>query len=182
LGMRRLDKILLAGIGVLIVHQVAYTTSAIAGVQTSIVHGYLAIAWIGTSLAALALLTRAVTRSLRARNQGVVGGYQLFGSIAGGYLLMEQLERSIDGQTTFSLFAEPVFWLGLIAAPIVAVALRWSVRTVERLAGVFIATPPDRVEPSNTEPPLATTALIGPAFPPLLFAAPRRGPPRVLRF
>jgi hypothetical protein len=180
--MRRLDKVLLAAIGVLIVHQVAYTVSAIAGIQPSLVHGHLAVAWIGSSVAALLLLTRAVTRSLRARNHGVVDGFRLFGSIAGGYFFMEQFERALDGQSTFSLFAEPVFWLGLVATPLVAVALRWSVRAVERLASVFIPRQPVRVDSSHTEPSLAATALMGPAFPPLLFTATLRGPPRVLRF
>ena len=50
-----------------------------------------------------------------------------------GYALLETVERAVDGLGAASIIAEPVFWLGLALAPLVAFALRIATRTIEEL-------------------------------------------------
>lgn len=174
--MRRLDSLLLAGVGVLVVHQVAYTVSAIFGIENSVAHGHLAVAWFGGSLALLGVLARSVTKSLKRRQHDPGNVTHLALAISAGYFAMEQLERLADGYGVAELFGEPVFWLGLAVAPLVALALHWSVRTVAEIATFFLNTPtitwgaaslqpvPVRVAPSPVPAQLATVVS-------------RRGPP-----
>lgn len=178
--MRRLDSLLLAGVGVLVVHQVAYSISTLAGYGNSVAHGHLAIAWMAGSLAALFALVRAVTRSLRCRNHQIGSNKGLTVVITSGYALLEGLERIADGLSLASLLSEPVFWLGLLLAPLLAVGLNWSLRSVARLAvlvgrrNIGLDYSP---EPSCTLP---ATALFGPIPTTSLTIVSLRGPPVVL--
>ncbi len=137
--MSRIDAILLAGIGVLLVHQGAYTLTALTGSETSVAHGHLQTVWLVASLGVLAALTRSILRSLRLRSRGEVSELTLFAAIAGGYCLLEQAERAWDGYGALALFSEPVFWVGLALAPLVALALGWSLRSVEKVIDRFVA-------------------------------------------
>lgn len=139
-AMRRLDSILVGAIGVLIVHQLAYTASATLGYETSIAHGHLALAWMVSSLGALIALATAISRSLRARNHAAASTRALVRWIGGGYVAMEALERTYDGAGALSLVSEPAFWLGVVAAPLVAVALRSSLDNAVRAVAAFIQT------------------------------------------
>lgn len=138
--MRRLDSILLGAVGVLVVHQVAYTASATLGYESSIAHGHLAFAWMAGSLAALVGLATAIARSLRSRNHVAASATSMTRWIAGGYLAMEALERTYDGAGAASLLSEPTFWLGVVAAPLVAFALRRSLDNAVRVVTAFIET------------------------------------------
>jgi len=60
--MERIDTALLAALGVLVVHQFAYSVSAVLGDTSSVAHGHLAVAWLLGSVAALAGLGVAMTR------------------------------------------------------------------------------------------------------------------------
>jgi len=136
--MQRLDSLLLASVGVLLVHQAAYMASALLGYETSVAHGHMALAWFGGSLAILCALARAITNSLKSRNHNAPSEYRLFVAIASGYVLLEQFERAVDGYGAFALLAEPVFWLGLALSPLIALFLHWSVRSVKRIV-IFVA-------------------------------------------
>lgn len=177
--MSRIDAILLAGIGVLLVHQGAYTLTALSGNETSIAHGHLQTVWLIASLGVLAALTRSVLRSLRHRARGQVSELTLFASIAGGYLLLEQMERAWDGHGAFALFSEPVFWVGLALAPLIALALGWSLRSVEKVIERFVGA----IVPTR-QTHAACTLHIAPRFGDvapfdrrLAHSVPRRGPP-----
>ncbi len=179
--MQRLDSLLLASVGVLLVHQVAYTASALLGYEASVAHGHMALAWFAGSLAALFALARAITRSLKRRRHDVTSEYGLFGAIAGGYLLLEQFERAIDGYGTFSLFGEPVFWLGMAIAPLIALALHWSVRSVERIVTfIALAARTSRWHERPTQPVHRSTTTVLPLSQQLSSVVSRRGPPAVL--
>ncbi|NNC81263.1 MAG: hypothetical protein HKN94_14060 [Acidimicrobiales bacterium] len=138
--MKRLDATLLSAVGVLVVHQVAYTASATLGYESSVAHGHLAVAWLASSLAALVVLATAVTRSLRARRHRTSSLSALAGWIGGGYIVMESLERTYDGAGALSLFPEPVFWFGLVATPLVALGLRRAADSAVRAITSFVET------------------------------------------
>ena len=178
--MRQLDSLLLAGVGVLIVHQSAYAMTALAGTESSVAHGHLQSAWLIASLGVLCALTRSIIRSLR-RRFTQMSELALFAAVAGGYLVLEQAERLWDGYGAFTLFSEPVFWVGLALAPLVALALSWSLRSLERVLDRVLETltprPARRVTVRTT---WGSRGLI-PAFDTsLVLAAPRRGPPPIL--
>jgi len=177
----RIDAILLTGIGVLLVHQGAYTLTALSGDEASIAHGHLQMAWLVASLGLLGALTRSVLRSLRGRAEATMSELSLFASISAGYLLLEQAERAWDGYGALALFHEPVFWIGLALAPFVALALAWSLRSVEQ-ALVRLVSPAPRIHATRSAPlRLASfdALLRVPLERYLVLAAPRRGPPVV---
>lgn len=173
--MDRLDSLLLAAVGVLIVHQVAYTSSAVVGVETSVAHGHLAVAWFGASIALLGALARAISVSLKKRQHDAGDVRTLAFAIGVGYVAMELVERLVDGQGATSLFSEPVLWLGMAIAPLVAIALHWSVRSVVEHAVDFL-TPPQRTWAAGPTP-LVPFTTVEPAFARVSVVVSRRGPP-----
>lgn len=180
--MRRLDSLLLTGVAVLLVHQLAYTASSLAGVKTAVAHGHLEIAWLFGSLSAIAALARAVTRSLRRRRHTPGGTWSFTAWILTGYLTLETLERVANGLAATSLLSEPVFWLGLVLAPLVAAVLSWSMRTVAQLVADAL------VKRRAWEPENSTTTSLGNtsiSLPSPLFSflvVSPRGPPLLVSF
>lgn len=139
--MRRVDTALLAGVGTLTVHQVAYALAAAFEYGNEVGHGHLATAWILGSLAAIGTLVTSVARSLRSRRHEPLSLPLLTMMIGGGYVLMEGVERWLDGSSPILLLSELVFWLGLVGSPLVAVAFRWSLRVASEVASrLFDAT------------------------------------------
>ena len=177
-SMRRLDSLLLCGVGVLLAHQIAYMASAFLDYETSVAHGHLALAWLGGSIAALVALASRITNSLKSRNHAPAAASSLTAWIASGYLVLEQFERVLDGHGTFALFSEPVFWLGILAAPLVAIALRWSVRAAERLAIFVVRDSRSTPWPRTTAAPFGTGCKgVGSIPSQLASVVSRRGPP-----
>lgn len=176
--MARLDTILLAGVGILLVHQAAYTLTSLLGDESSIAHGHLQSAWLLASLGALGALTRSILRSIRKRTVGPVSELSLFASIGGGYIFLEMGERIWDGQGALSLFFEPVVWVGLALAPLVALALGWSLRSVEKAITHFVDQRRQWFAPAPRR--LGNADLTSDGFPierSILLTAPLRGPP-----
>ena len=175
--MRRLDSLLLAGVAILLVHQLAYAVSSLAGVETPVAHGHLQAAWLLGSLTAIGALARSITRSLRARDHELGGVWAFAGWVSAGYLTLEAAERIADGYGATSLLTEPVFWLGLLLAPLVAYVLEWSLRTVARLLADVIMTPNTRTAAAPPSASLGQTSVS--LASPLLssFMVSRRGPP-----
>lgn len=177
--MHRIDRLLLSAVGVLLVHQIAYTASAMAGAESAVGHGHLAQAWWFASLAALVALARSITRSLKRRAHDPGNELALFGWVASGYVALEQIERLVDGIGVTALFSEPVFWIGLAAAPFVALTLHRSIRKFEAVVDSLVATPPRPTWPTL---PVAQPALrpievrVSAGYHPR--SRPRRGPPR----
>ena len=181
--MRRLDDLLLTGVGVLAVHQAAYTVSAALGFESSIAHGHMAIAWLVGSLLALVGLGLAVTRSLRQRSHAIGSPHVLISSMLVGYTLMEAVERTYDGVGAFSLPTEPVFWLGVGLTPLVALVLRWSLGSAERIAELFVGGLRTRGSwPDPIIPVLGATEVVLAPLPSSSVAVSRRGPPVRLPF
>lgn len=175
--MRRLDSLLLTGVAVLLVHQLAYTASSLAGVKIAVTHGHLEVAWLFGSLSAIGALASAVTRSLRRREHDLGGIWSFTGWITTGYLTLETVERVANGLAATSLLSEPVFWLGLLLAPLVAFALGWSLRTLARFAADVIVNHRLRVSATSASKSLGETSVSLPS--PLFssFMVSRRGPP-----
>lgn len=176
--VKRLDSLLLAGVGVLIVHQIAYTSSAVFGLENSVAHGHMAVAWFGGSLALLGALALSVSRSLKRRSHDAGSVSSLATAISLGYIAMEQIERLVDGYSLFALFSEPVFWLGLALAPLVAMVLHWSVQSAAVFAALLL-TPPSPHRWSTVQVQPVHLALVVSPIPTLLSSVvSRRGPPR----
>ena len=176
--MARIDSAILAFLGVLLAHEIAYLTSSIAGFDTSVSHGHLRIAWLAGSLSLLSLLARSVIKSLRRRSHDGGNMVHLAGFIGFGYTLLEQFERALDGYGAASLFIEPVFWFGLAAAPLVALVLSWSLRSLEEAVAKLLE--PDALKELSTpcrQGALGVTSLLYPCTPALSTVVSRRGPP-----
>ncbi len=131
--VRRLDSLLLAGVGIMAIHQIAYALATFGGSTSTVGHGHLETAWTLGSLAAIAGLASAVTQSLKRRHHTTLPLAALAFTLGSGYTALELAERSLNGLDPVSLFGEAVFWIGLAAALPVAFALRASVRTVADL-------------------------------------------------
>lgn len=177
--MKRVDSGLLAFLGVLIAHEFAYLSSSALGYENSVAHGHLKTAWLLSSVAVLGLLSRAIITSLRRRRHDGSNVAKLTALIGTGYFFMEQFERALDGYGVFELFSEPVFWLGLAAAPLVAIALSWSLRSVEDAVSRFstnsgVAVPPSAPFVCS----LASTSVVALPSPVLSSVVSRRGPPQ----
>ena len=175
--MKRLDGCLLSGVGVLAVHQVAYSASNVLGADSVIGHGHLATAWLLAGFAALTGLVRSVTRSLRHRGTMPASLPALSTSILVGYVAMEAVERLLDGSSLVGLAGEAVFWLGLAATPLVAAALRAMTQTAHELARHLIGLGGQSEWPSAPTPSFGTTSV---EVAPLLLrsdSVSRRGPP-----
>lgn len=175
--MRRLDSLLLAGVGVLLVHQGAYAMSSLAGVKVSVSHGHLETAWLVGSLTAIVALSRSVTQSLRSREFDQAQPLALTMWIVFGYLGLEATERVVNGLSALSLASEPVFWIGLVLAPLVALALHWSVRTVAQIVADVASITCDLAIHARADASLAATSIT--VAPQIFqsFTVLRRGPP-----
>jgi lysylphosphatidylglycerol synthetase-like protein (DUF2156 family) len=178
--MRRLDSLLLTGVGVLLVHQSAYAVSSLGGYKTAVTHGHLEVAWLFGSLTAIGALARAVTRSLRKRRYAHDHLATLTMWIVSGYLVLETFERVANDLAATSLLSELVFWLGLLFAPLVALVLRWSMQTVARIVADAVASRDDTVRTGPPPSSLASTSVRLPAHIFFAFTVSRRGPPRLL--
>jgi hypothetical protein len=178
--MWRLDSLLLAGVGVLLAHQVAYGLSTFVGYETSVAHAHFAVAWLAGSLAVLCVLARSITRSLRRRSYLPSSVHSLSGAIALGYTGLEFAERLVGGLGATSLFSELVFWLGVALAPLLASMLHWSVRTIERFASVIIGSPQSQSWPATRDSSLRATSIDLLSHAPLSFVVSPRGPPNFL--
>lgn len=179
--MTRLDSVLLAGVGTLLVHQGAYTLTAMAGAQSSVAHGHMQTAWLLASLALLGLLTRSIVRSVRQRADRDISELSLFAWISFGYTLLEQAERIWDGYSALTLFSEPVFWAGLALGPLVSLVLTWSLRSFEKAVARLARPALDRDSgvTHSSSLSLVNTQSEQPALWLLVLSAPRRGPPRL---
>lgn len=177
--MNCVDSGLLTFLGVLIAHEAAYLTSAAVGYESSVAHGHLKVAWLLGSLAVLTLVGNAIVSSLRRRNYQPGNVLHLAAAISGGYFVMEQFERALDGYGATALFSEPVFWFGLAVAPLVAVGLSWSLRKIPPAVARFIEIRPAAV-PAAVGLTCSLAATSQPLFPSstLSSVVSRRGPPQ----
>jgi len=175
--MRRLDSLLLTGVGVLLVHQFAYAASSVVGVKTAVTHGHLEVAWLLGSLSAIGALARAITRSLARRSHNPGHTRTLASWITTGYLALETLERVANGLNAATLVTEPVFWLGLALGPAVALILVWSVRTVAQFVADALVADRPRWSPRSTTSSLGATSISLPSPVLSAFVVSRRGPP-----
>lgn len=133
----RTDSLLLAGVGTLVVHEVAYLPGSIgasvAGGGAS--HAHLPLLWgVGGSIAILGLV-RYIVRSLRSRD-GVrfVSVHWLAATMAALYTSQEAAERALSNSPAISLLTEWVLWLGLLAVPLVAWVLARLVECIVEFA------------------------------------------------
>lgn len=173
--MRRIDSFLLAAMGVLVVHKLAYTVADFLAPVALVDHSHLAAAWSVGSFAMLAWLARVIVVSVRRRKHADLNAGGLATTIAIGYAALEQAERLLAGYEATALLGEPVFWLGLAFAPLVAVVLTHSVRTVTHLAA-GLAPPTIHTWPSVRIAPVQQLVLV-PAHLAHRSAMSRRGPP-----
>lgn len=173
--MRKIDGFLLAAMGVLLIHKLAYTFVEFFAPVALVNHSHLAAAWSFGSFAMLACLARTIVVSVKRRHHADLNARGLAAAIAAGFAVLEQAERLLAGYEITALFSEPVFWVGLAFAPLVAVVLSHAVRSVTKLAANW-AVPGLRTWPSLPVNPLQQLVLV-PAHVVYRSATSRRGPP-----
>lgn len=179
-----MDSLLLAGVGTLAVHEIAYVpgsigTSVAGGEGVS--HAHIPLLWgIGGSIAILALI-QYVVRSLRSRSGDRVVDARWLGLTMGAlYISQEAAERAISGSPAVSLLTEWVLWVGLVAVPLVAWVLARLVRCIVEFAGQV-----ERPRRAPTAAPPAVcpaVATFRPALSRLDHVLSRRGPPVVAAY
>lgn len=177
----RMDSLLLAGVGTLAVHEIAYVPGSIGTSITGgegVSHAHIPLLWgIGGSVAILALI-HYVVRSLRSRTGERFVDPRWLGLTMGAlYVSQEAAERAVSGSPAVSLLTEWVLWVGLLAVPLVAWMLARLVRCIVEFAG-HVETP--RRIPAAA-PPISrpVAAILRPALSRLEHVLSRRGPPVV---
>ena len=176
-----MDSLLLAGVGTLAVHEIAYVPGSIGTSVTGgegVSHAHIPLLWgVGGSIAILALI-HYVVRSLRSRSGDRFVDPRWLGlSIGALYISQEAAERAMSGSPAVSLLTEWVLWVGLIAVPLVAWVLARLVRCIVEFAG--------HRETADRLPTLAppvirpVAATLRPAVSRLDHVLSRRGPPVV---
>lgn len=174
-----MDSLLLAGVGTLAVHEIAYVpgsigTSVAGGEAVS--HAHIPLLWgIGGSIAILALI-QYVVRSLRSRAGDRFVDARWLGLTMGAlYISQEAAERAMSGSPAVSLLTEWVLWVGLLAVPLVAWLLARLVRCIVEFAA-HVETP--RRAPTAAPPVIRPVAFtLRPALSRLDHVLSRRGPP-----
>ena len=177
----RLDSLLLAGVGTLAVHEIAYLPgsvgTSIAG-GSGVSHAHIPVLWgVGGSIAILALI-HYVVRSLRSRaGQRVVDPQWLGLTMGALYISQEAAERALSGSPAISLLTEWVLWVGLLAVPLVA----WTLARLVRCIVEFTTQAQTRPRSHAGTPPLLrpVQAAPRPALARLQHILSRRGPPLV---
>lgn len=139
------DSLMLAGVGTLAVHEIAYVPgsvwASVAGDGVS--HSHLPLLWgVGGSVAVAALI-RFVVASLRSRGGSRRVDPVWLGLAMGAFFIsQEAAERALSGSPAISLVTEWVLWLGLLAVPLVAVLLARLVTCLaEAVAGAASVSP-----------------------------------------
>lgn len=179
MNQRQLDALLLAGVGTLAVHELAYLPGSVGA---GVAHDHLPALWFVGGTAAVLALGRSVVRSIRARRVGrTVDPVALVGAIAAFFLVQESIEHAASGAPAISVLAQPVVWLGLLAAPAVGLALARLVNTIVELVVTVEPSLPTWVDVGPQSfvvagPPVPATGLLQ-----LRHHLSRRGPPRVVR-
>lgn len=173
--MRRVDTFLLASIGVLVLHQIAYVITGSFATVVAVDHSHLAVAWNFGSVVMLLGLARAIVVSVKRRRHANVHIGYLTAAIAVGFVALEQVERLAAGYGATALFGEPVLWVALVIAPIVATVLSRSIRTVTQLAVDWAAPAFRSWFAVRIDPP--RQVVLVPAHVVHRRATPRRGPP-----
>ncbi len=178
----RMDSLLLAGVGTLAVHEIAYVPGSIGTSITgddSVSHAHIPLLWgLGGSVAILALI-RYVVRSLRSREgERSIDARWLGTAMAAFYISQEAAERALSGSPAISLLTEWVLWIGLLAVPLVACVLA---RLVRRIVD-FAATPETRRRVPTSTVPVARPVVptLRPALTRLDHVLTRRGPPLIV--
>lgn len=174
----RLDSLLLAGVGTLAVHEIAYIPGSIGTSVTGngVSHAHIPLLWGVGGAVAIVVLVRYIVASMRSR-QGdrFVDPSWLGVTMAALYISQEAAERALSGSTAASLLSEWVLWLGLVAVPVVALVLARLVRCIVDMASAPARGPATRRVRSAG--PAVNTVTHPPVLGRLAYALSRRGPP-----
>lgn len=175
----RLDSLLLAGVGTLAVHEIAYLPGSIdVSVRgNGVSHSHIPLLWGLGGAVAIAALVHAVVRSLRSRTgERTIDPSWLGLTMGAFYISQEAAERAMSGSPAVSLLTEHVLWFGLLAVPIVAIVLgRLVGGIVDRLVAEVIGNRPPTARPRRL--PVVSLILAPAALLRLEHALVRRGPP-----
>lgn len=177
----RMDSLLLAGVGTLAVHEIAYVPGSIGTSITGgegVSHAHIPLLWgVGGSIAIVALI-HYVVRSLRSRTGDRFVDPRWLGLTMGAlYVSQEAAERALSGSPAVSLLTEWVLWLGLLAVPLVSWLLARLVRCIVDFAGQ-VETP--RRAPVGAAPIVRPAPVrLRPVLSRLQHVLSRRGPPAV---
>lgn len=175
----RLDSLLLAGVGTLAVHELAYLPGSVG---TSLAggpghHAHMPLLWGLSGAVAIAALVHYVVRAMRGRpGHRFVDAPSLGLAIGALYISQEAAERALSNKPSISLLSESVLWLGLLVVPVVSVLL------ARLVSGLVAVAAPGLLKPrffqsatmSRSQTPIANA--VSP-LERLAYALVRRGPP-----
>ncbi len=176
----------LAGLGALVVHQLAYLlASALATVSTGVGggpvtdHGHLTTMWaVATPLAVIAAACFVLRQIRDLGYRTPLTARAMTAGISGVFVAQEAIEYALAGISPLELASSPAIWIGLLLALPVAFALRGSLRQVSALVARFV----ERRATIDFERSSFGTSLTMSWQPVLLVVAtPTRGPPRRVR-
>jgi hypothetical protein len=174
----RLDSLLLAGVGTLAVHEIAYLPGSVATSVSSsgVSHAHLPLMWGLGGAVAIGALVHYVVGSLRRRSGDRFVDPLWIGLAMGAFFTsQEAAERAMSGSPAVSLVTEWALWIGLIAVPLVALVLARLVRCITGLTlgpeprPVTHCSAPDLFTPARAEAVLTVVRLA--------HSVARRGPP-----
>ncbi len=174
----RLDSLLLAGVGTLAVHEIAYLPGSLARSVSSsgVSHAHLPLMWGLGGAVAIAGLIRYVVGSLRRRGgDRMVDPTWLALAMGAFFISQEAAERAMSGSPAVSLVTEWVLWLGLVAVPLVAIVLARMVRCITHYIAENTLRRVPTVSTADLFDPVQADAV--PAVVHLAHSVARRGPP-----
>ena len=174
----RLDSLLLAGVGTLAAHELAYVPGSLRAslVGDGVSHAHLPLLWgLGGVVAVAALAQQLVTALRRRAGVRTIDARWLGLGIGLFYVSQEAAEFALAGSPAISLLSQPTLWAGLLVAPVVAIALS---RLVNGIVDFVAALPASRAPARGRTPGWQTTSaqpLAAVAW--LAHSLSRRGPP-----
>ena len=122
-GLQPLVQLVLAMLGALVTHQIAYPLVAAVGADVSANgdHAHLGLQWaVLTPLGAVAATVFIVRRIRRLGFTSVISSARLAPIVAGVFLVQEAIENRFSGGNVIEILADPAVLLGLALAPVVA--------------------------------------------------------------
>lgn len=135
----------LAGLVALVVHQLAYLAAypvAEVRAEALVGHGHLPTQWVILTPLAVVAATVSILRQVRQLELGSDANWM---TVAGGgmavFAIQELVETQLRGEPLVALAANPVLWIGLGLAPIVAVAMVLALRQTSELIARYLRIP-----------------------------------------
>jgi hypothetical protein len=146
-SVRATVEVALAALGALVTHQLAYLAVSVLaiGVPSLSDHRHLSAQWAIVAPIAIGISGVWIAKQLRSLGlssslAGSISVHRLGGLVAVLFLLQENLEGAFTGHGPAQVLAHPATTIGVVIAPLVALALRRLLLGTAELVARFIST------------------------------------------